>query len=368
MSLVEPVPPPVRHRVCLGCRTLLGKGETCGAKKGHAIAALDRSADRARLDDEVWGPDSRARKLRQAAKVGAGGGAFGGFLQGCNACDALQGLEGCGNLADAGEGIVAVLVFIVAAAAFAIVAALVGWLVMALVRWIRARMDKPKPHGALRKPPKASGRTHGTGAVSGQARVALPWKSGDALAYALELHTKTAFGGGALLRDAVTAGFDVTLDDGVVVRMPPGRVTIVGSLPPAEIERGRVDRFLGDIDPRHDADVADVEEGAEKRALFPYDFARAVEIGPGDRVEVLGELERTADGAQGHGYRASAGLMTPVGVPVLRVRQRIVDGPPPSAGAKAKAHAAAEAQAEASAEAEAEAEAEAGRGGEGRSV
>jgi hypothetical protein len=69
------------------------------------------------------------------------------------------------------------------------------------------------------------------------------------------------------------------------------------------------------------AEKAENVEVAEKRALFPYDFARATEIGPGDRVEVLGELERTADGAQGHGYRASAGLMTPVGVPVLRLRQ-----------------------------------------------
>lgn len=328
----------MRHRVCLGCRTLLGKGETCGGRKGHAIAALDVAADRARLDDEVWGPDSRARKLRQAAKVGAGGGAFGGFLQGCNACDALQGLEGCGNLADAGEGIVAVLVFMLAAAAFAIVAALLGWLVMALVRWIRARMDTPKPHGALRKPPKASGRTNGTGVVSGESRVALPWTSGEALAYAFELHTKTAFGGGALLRDAVTAGFDVTLDDGNVVRVPPGRVTVVGKLPPADIERRQLARFVDDIDARHEV---------EERPLFPYDFARAVAIGPGDRVEVLGELERTADGAQGHGYRASAGLLTPIGVPVLRVRERAAGEARVRVGADADAEAEADASAEA---------------------
>jgi hypothetical protein len=331
-------PIPARHRLCLGCRTLLAAGETCGGLRGHVAAALDKPADRARLDDEVWGPDSRARKLRQAAKVGAGGGAFGGALQGCNACDALQGLEGCGNLADAGEGIVAVLVFIVAAAAFAIVAALVGWLVMALVRYIRGRMDKPKPHGALRKPPRASGRSNGAGVVSGNARVELPWKDGEAVAYALELHTKAAFGGGALLRDAMTVGFDVTLDDGRIVRVPPGRVTMVGKLENASVDRERVDRFLDDIDEKH-----------AERTLFPYDYAKVVAIAPGDRVEILGELETTADGAQGHGYRASAGLLAPVGVPVLRVKRRADD---------AQVRVAPDAEASAEAEVEAEVEAD----------
>ncbi len=307
-------PLPVRHRVCLGCRTLLANGATCGGKRGHVVAALDVPEQRARLDDEVWGPDSRARKLRQAAKVGAGGGLFGGLFQGCSACDALQGLQGCGDLASAGEGIVAVLLFVVAAALFAVVAALVAWLVMSLVRLIRARLDKPKPHGALRKPPKAGGRANGAGTALGDARVAIPWKSGECLAYALELHTKSAFGGGALLRDAMTAGFDVTLDDGRVVRIPPGRVTVVGKLEDASVDRESVDRFLGNIDPMH-----------AERTLFPYDYAKAVAFGPGDRIDVLGELERTADTTQGHGYRASAGLLTPVGVPVLRIRRRADD-------------------------------------------
>ncbi|MEA2748829.1 MAG: hypothetical protein QOI41_2972 [Myxococcales bacterium] len=318
----------MRHRVCLGCRTLLANGETCGGKRGHLAAALDVPVDRARLDDEVWGPDSRARKIRQAAKVGASGGLFGGFFQGCSACDAVQGLEGCGELASAGEGIVAVLLMIVAAAVFAVVAALFAWAIMGLIRYIRQRMDKPKPHGALRKPPKAAGRANGAGTVAGNARLALPWKSGDCLAYALELHTKTAFGGGALLRDAMTAGFDVTLDDGRVVRIPPGRVTIVGKLAEAAVDRERIDRFLGDIDPMH-----------VERTLFPYDYAKAVAIGPGDRIDVLGELERTADTTQGHGYRANAGLLTPVGVPVLRIKRRADDdahyrvGPPDDRGA-----------------------------------
>jgi hypothetical protein len=348
---------PVRHRVCLGCRTLLADGETCGGKRGHLAAALDVPAERARLDDEVWGPDSRARKLRQAAKVGASGGLFGGLFQGCSACDALQGLEGCANLADAGEGIVAVLLFVVAAAVFAVVAAVLAWLIMGLVRWVRTRMDKPKPHGALRKPPKATGRANGAGTIAGGARVALPWKSGECLAYAFELHTKTAFGGGALLRDAMTAGFDVTLDDGRVVRIPPGRVTIVGKREDVAVDRECVDRFLGDIDPKH-----------AERTLFPYDFARAVAIGPGDRVDVLGELERTADGTQGHGYRASAGLLMPVGVPVLRIKRRADDDAhyrvaPGDAGAEAEAGAEADADANAEAEAEAEADAEAERSG-----
>jgi hypothetical protein len=306
---------PGRHRVCLGCRTLLGAGETCGAARGHEAVALDDAAQRARLDDEVWGPDSRARQLRRAAKAGAGGGALGSVLEGCSGCDAVQGLEGCGELASAGEGLAAVLLAIVAAAVFALVTVVVVWVVLGLVRLIREKLDRPKPHGALRKPPKARGRSNGAGTAAGDARLALPWKDGGALAYAFELHTKSAFGGDALLRDAMTAGFDVTLDDGRVVRFPPGRITIVGKLDRAEVDRDRVDAFLASVDPTK----------AERSSLFPYDHARALSIAPGDRLEVLGELELNADTTQGHAYRASAGMLVPVGVPVLRVRRRADD-------------------------------------------
>jgi hypothetical protein len=300
--------------VCLGCRTLLADGETCGAKRGHDAVALGVPAQRARLDDEVWGPDSRARKLRQAAKAGASGGLFGGAMQGCGALDGLQLLEGCGDLAGAGEGIFAVLAALVAIVVAAIVTAVFAGIVLGIVSLIRQRLDRPKPHGALRKPPKASGRFNGAGTVSGSAQMALPWKEGESLAYAFELHTKSAFGGGALLRDAMSAGFDVTLDDGRRVRVPPGRVTVLGTLPEAKLDNDRVDQFLGDVDPRRGA-----------RSVFPYDYGRGLELHAGDRVDVLGDLETGADGSEGNGYRASAGLLVPVGVPVLRVRRRADD-------------------------------------------
>jgi hypothetical protein len=137
----------------------------------------------------------------------------------------------------------------------------------------------------------------------------------------------------------MTAGFDVTLDDGRRVRVPPGRVTVVGKLPAADIDRARVDAFLGDVD-----------AGGAALPLFPYDHARALALNEGDRVDVLGDLETSADGSQGHGYRASAGLLVPVGVPVLRVRRRadddahyrVAEGPPSGAAAEAEAEADAE--------------------------
>ncbi len=346
-----------RQRVCLGCRTLLAAGETCGAKKGHDAVALGAPDQRARLDDEVWGPDSRARKLRQAAKAGAGGGLFGGALQSCGVLDGLQVLEGCGEVAGAGEGFLAVVLALAAVAVAAIAVALFAAVVMGAINLIRRKLDRPKPHGALRKPPKASGRFNGAGTVTEGAHVALPWKEGESVAYALELHTKTAFGGDALLRDAMTAGFEVKLDDGRIVRVPPGRVTVVGQLPVADVDRGRVDAFLGELDP-----------GGGSRSLFPYDHARAVVLNAGDRIDVLGDLELSADGSEAHAYRASAGLLVPVGVPVLRVRRRADDdahfrvaGGPPSSG-----EAEAEEEAEADAEAGAEARAPTRRGEAGR--
>ncbi len=299
---------------------MLADGQTCGSKRGHEVVELGDEAQRRRLDDEVWGPDSRARQLRRAAKAGASGGAFGSILQGCGGCDALSGIEGCGELAGAGEGIIAVLFAVVAFILFAVVAAALVWLVSKLVAYIREKLDRPKPHGALRTPPRAGGRSYGAGTIeqSPRALIATPWKKGECAAYALELLVRAPFGGGALLRDASCAGFDITLDDGRRVRIPKGRIRVVSTrLEEDDVDRKRVDDYLRELDPHGDP--------TSEHSLFPYDHARALALSPGARVDVLGELEPTADATDAHGYRASAGLLVPVGIPVLRVRRAVED-------------------------------------------
>jgi hypothetical protein len=172
------------------------------------------------------------------------------------------------------------------------------------------RMDKPKPHGALLRPPKVARKVHGVGTVKKGEPVETPWKPGTCLAYAMELHKKELFGGGAMLRDAATAGFEVALDDGRVMRVPAGRIRLLGRLTKEEVD---MERMLDQVDLTGHA----TRDGRE---YFPHDHALGLTLQPGDRVEVLGQVELGADTAQAGGYRANAGVLVPVGVPVLRVQ------------------------------------------------
>jgi hypothetical protein len=153
----------------------------------------------------------------------------------------------------------------------------------------------------------------GVGTVRSGTPLALPWRAGSAFGYAMELREERVFGGGAMLRDAVTAGFEVLLDDGRVVSIPPSRIRIVGRLAKESADKTWLDRWLDGV-------ASGLTEPA--RPLCPYDYVRAKTIKPGDRVAILSELTITADGAAASAYRANAGVLVPVGIPILRVADR----------------------------------------------
>ena len=299
-------------RVCLACRTMLEEGESCEGKK-HVTVSLANAAQRARLDDKVWGPDSRARAIRKAAKAGAGGGLAGGIAQNCGGCDVLS---GCGDLGSAGEGALALLAVVVAVVVFAGVAILAWAIVKWIVEWYR---NRPKPQGALYKPPRPSSRAvRARGRVTSGNRIATPWAEGTATAWAFELFQRRVFGGGAMLREGRTGGFDVMLDDGRVLRVPAGRVHIASRLAKADVEGRRLDAYLAAADPKRE----------ERASLFPYDFARATTIEPGTRIEILSDIEPKADDRAGHAYRASSGVLASTTVPVLRILEGEAEGGP----------------------------------------
>ncbi|HEY8076674.1 MAG TPA: hypothetical protein VIF62_21260 [Labilithrix sp.] len=289
--------------ICISCRTLLRDGETCEGKKHHTVS-LGTPSGRGALDDEVWGPDSRARTMRKMAKAGATGGATGGLFQGCGGgCD---GVSGCGDLAGSGEGILIVLAIVV----FALAGIVIWWLAKKIYEWWR---DRPKPQGAMLAPPSVKGkRVQCAGIVKSGKSVALPWRDGEALAYAFELHEKRVFGGGAMLREARTGRLEIALDDGRTLRVPEGRVHLVANKREDEVSGSRLREYLAEVGAKKQDDDRD---------LFPYDLARSVTLAPGDRVEVMGEVELTSDTAQEQGYRANAAIVAPVGVPVLRVKR-----------------------------------------------
>ena len=288
---------PERTQICLACRTLLAEGETCPGRT-HEAVSLKTPAGVHKLDDEVWGPDSRARQARQAAKAAVGGAGVGSFFEGCSGCDA-------GGLDASGEAILIVLAVVIAAG----VAILLYFVLRALVRWIREKMDRPKPHGALAKAPRPTSRAvAAAGVIRAGTPMALPWAAGSVFGYAMQLYEARAFGGGAMLRDAATAGFEVALDDGRTLRVPAGRIQLVGKLPRVQAEDARIEAALAQLVPRDPGETD----------LFPFDRVRGRTLGPGDRIELLGEVTIAADEAGGVGYRANAGVLVPVGVPVLR--------------------------------------------------
>ncbi|MBX3229600.1 MAG: hypothetical protein KIT84_04635 [Labilithrix sp.] len=306
----------VRSRICLSCRTLFDHGEDCRGK-GHQTVSIVSRAGRTKLFDEVWGPDSRARAVRNAAKAGAGGAASGSALDYCNGCDVL---DAC-SAGDAGVGGIMALIVIVVAAAVGVI---LYWLIRTIVRFVRDRMHEPQPHGALYAAPKpkkvvAAAR----GVVRGGELLDTPWREGSAYGWSMELHERRVLGGGAMMRDARTAGFDVTLEDGRTLRVPPGRIRVLGTLARVDAEVAKLEGLVAEID----------RARMSERTVFPFDYARALTIEEGDHVEVIGELTHSADTAAGMGYRANAGLMEPVGIPFLRVekaaRVRVMSAPPP---------------------------------------
>jgi hypothetical protein len=299
----------VTTRICIACRTLYDAGQQCPGGRGHVVVELSREArkGRAKLLDEVWGPDSRARALRNAAKAGAGGGGIGSLVEGCTGCDGLAG---------GGEAAAIVLAIL----AFAIVAVVLVWAIMKLIELVRAWRDTPKPHGALLAPPKARGRRVGTGIVQPGGALPTPWTEGHVSAYAFELHARSVFGGAAMLRDARTAGFDVKLDDGRVVRVPAGRLHVGGRRARHDVDEARMGAFLAALGEGRGAGEASGSEENDDRELFPHDHARAVVVRPGDRVDVFGEVRPVADAAGSVGYRGNAMVLAPVGTPVVRVR------------------------------------------------
>lgn len=310
-------------RVCLTCRTLFDANEQCRGKKHRTVSILSQEG-RGALREEVWGPDSRARAMRQAAKAGAGGGAVGGFLDGCGGCN---GFDAC-DIPTSGGDLIGGLIVLVAIVIGAIIGILLFWIIRAIVRWAREKLRKPQPHGALQAAPTLKkGIASMGGVVRGGSLLDTPWREGSAYAYALELHHQRLLGGGAMLRDARTAGFRVTLPDGRTLRVPKGRIRILDPLSRVESESKKLEAMVAEID----------RARGEGETVFPFDFARAITIEEGDRVEVLGDVVPDPE-AQAGGYRENAGGVIPAGVPYLRVvkakptRVALEPNPIPEAG------------------------------------
>jgi hypothetical protein len=282
---------------CLTCRTALAPGEPCDGGRQHRVADLATVYGQTALLAETWGPAPRRRRLQEIARAGRQGSGVGGALDLLNC--------GCDGLSDVHGLAIAVLVIAVAASLFMLVAALVG-----RIRDARVRRRVLRPYGAFDLPVIPRRRGQRSGIVVGVGQPS-PLRGEPCVAYRVGLHASSAVGRGTLLwQEAATTGFDVLLDDGEVIRVRPGRVRMA-------IDRGRARA----ADKTAAANRLPLDTGVEvagELPLVPFDEAEEEVIRSGDRVIVLGKLERRQDSTAAASNRAVAPtILVPVGVPAL---------------------------------------------------
>lgn len=292
-----------RQRICLDCRTVLGEGEPCDGGPKHRVAELSQPQARERWINEVWGPPSRRRRAKQLAKAGGGGLGAGSALEGCG---------GCAELGGSGE----VLAIIAAILVVALVVVVLYWVVVKIIEAIRAYRSRLKPYGAVTRVPRLRGGVV-AGRVTGGAGMLKSPASGDPCrAFTIDLQCERFLKGATMLHDAMTAGFDVTLDDGRIARVPAGRVRLEGPTRRIELSAtAAVEGHLATIDPgRNVADEFDP---------VPYDYVAETILKDGDRVEIFGDLDASPNpDAPAQDYRQPAAMMlSPKGVPAIRVHR-----------------------------------------------
>jgi hypothetical protein len=242
---------PARTRICLDCRTLCTT--TCPA--GH-LRVVDLWKGRERLVDAVWGPKAHRPALLAAAPTVKSDSTWSGWdIFGIFELDWF--------------------------ALFAIAGALFWFLGASLVKLFRKRAALATAQGAVRRGMPLL-RTGQIGYVMG---------AGEAVAFGCELrHADTV-----MLRDGATIGFDVRLDSGELVRVPAGLCAFDMTNAPAMRD---VESYLASIDSwRRDPDP------------FHHDDARRVTLEPGDRVELLCELDPCAGGTAGYREAATASFV-----------------------------------------------------------
>jgi hypothetical protein len=291
---------PPRPVVCLDCRSALPGGVPCPAGHPRAVELASVSG-RERLLCEVWGSPFRRQRLRAMCRTGAGTSGGGMLFDGCSGLDWIDG--------DLGSILMAIVLLF--ALGCLLWAAATG--IAALVRWWRSRLE---PTGALWPPAGAGPPTGRTGTVVAHGALApapLTWTRSVGFGALLEHRSRLWRQPVTTLCDGASLGFDVLLDDGGRVRIPPGALLVdVTNARRVRPDRLLLAHYLAELDPQRDA-ASDLDP-------FPANRARTVAIQPGDRVEVLGPLEPRADPtAPSAGYREPASsTLIATGLPRLR--------------------------------------------------
>lgn len=280
-------------RICIDCRTLLGRTEErCDAGRFHRVVSLSTAAGRERLRAHVWGPPEFRARAANAAKAGG----LGAFLESVS----------CGSCADAVAGGIEAPAILFAAALVFIVVATVYWGGATIVDRVRRYRGRLRPAGV--EPALPATRERWKGRIVGGESVNPPITESEGVAWGIVLESSDAIGKGPqLLFAGRTGGFRVELEGGGVLEVPPGRVRIA----PARRGWTRIPANLV----RTWASNLDRREAEEPHPPIPSDRGRVVVLEVGDEIEL--DVGTAARPGEGGAYRQANAVKLAVGVPLI---------------------------------------------------
>lgn len=275
--------------MCLACRTAFVGGGRC---EGDAHTTVNLAHERPALIEAVWG-DFR-HQIEAVRRV---------YTARARAFQSTAAGLGLGVIAGVALG----------AGSLAMVGAITGGAVaFSAIASQRARRSPPThPRGAEPLPPLTS---FARGRIRSAEGLASPASGLSCAAWALELRYDAIFGSRVMLRAGLTAGMEISLDNGERARIPAGALRLVQSLPQlADHDVAELEDWLREIDPARTI-------AGELCPAIPFNVIGEDALQVGDRVELFQAYEPAViAGASAALYReAPATILMPRGIATLR--------------------------------------------------
>lgn len=290
MAAVDHESWPERSAICLSCRTAVPDGGSCDCTS-KALVPFRQSEGVEHLMTSVWGPVLQPGQIPTAAKVAV--------------------------VVLAPLAVASLLVELPLIAAVGVSLGLSG-IAAAILRSRSRRAGKITlrqrflPAGASDEARRLTSGSPVTGTVVARQQLPAPITGRPCVAFALELSRVDAEGLKILLRDAATVSFEIASDGGETIRIPGGRVEILGGKPRKVSSEQRVGRYL-------DSFGIAIREG-EVNQPFPYDRALESVLVDGARVRLHNAVQVRPDpAAQMRSYREGAAAIHEVVDEVPRV-------------------------------------------------
>ncbi len=274
-STSQPWPP--LPKLCIDCRTTLGKDERC-TWRSHEVVDITVAQGRKRLNEAIWGPMIQ-RTLPYRGRYILRDEPPGPHLP-------------IDTSAYASVGI--------AQYKFE-------------PRTVTGRLRR-SPLGAVNTPLHLYRGPPTVGVVAAHPLSLSPIRQQPCVAFAIEVVHSLGDSSGIMLRDARTKGFRLTTADGTRVEIPAGRFIAVRS--------GRaIWRWWRWLSIRRYLDSVDPLRQQERESIFPHDEIREFIIRPGNRVAVHNHMIRSADprGMQSVYRQAAPMVAVPKGPPCLEL-------------------------------------------------